>query len=102
MGEDLSRAGIGGPTHPTGRRDLLAGPVQPPRSGTGGANRPSPRTPLENQDRGRCFAMSTVQQAPWGLLRAVGGRKVFGNPGSTEMPYTLRTPSARSNPQVAC
>jgi benzoylformate decarboxylase len=31
--------------------------------------------------------MPTVHQATWGLLRALGVRKVFGNPGSTEMPF---------------
>jgi hypothetical protein len=31
--------------------------------------------------------MSTVRQATWDLLRALGVRKVFGNPGSTELPF---------------
>jgi benzoylformate decarboxylase len=36
--------------------------------------------------------MPTVHQATWGLLRALGVRKVFGNPGSTEMPYLADFP----------
>jgi benzoylformate decarboxylase len=36
--------------------------------------------------------MLTVHQATWGLLRALGVRKVFGNPGSTEMPFLADFP----------
>ena len=36
--------------------------------------------------------MPTVHQATWGLLRALGVRKVFGNPGSTEMPFLADFP----------
>jgi len=36
--------------------------------------------------------MPTVNQATWGLLRALGVRKVFGNPGSTEMPFLADFP----------
>src|SRR5258707_8778071 len=36
--------------------------------------------------------MPTVHQATWGLLRALGLRKVFGNPGSTEMPFLADFP----------
>jgi benzoylformate decarboxylase len=36
--------------------------------------------------------MSTVHQAAWGLLRALGVRTVFGNPGSTEMPFLADFP----------
>lgn len=36
--------------------------------------------------------MPTVHQASWGLLRALGVRKVFGNPGSTEMPFLADFP----------
>src|SRR5438445_7977179 len=32
-------------------------------------------------------AAPTVKQATFGLLRALGIRKVFGNPGSTELPF---------------
>jgi benzoylformate decarboxylase len=32
-------------------------------------------------------ASTTVKQATFGLLRAFGIRKVFGNPGSTELPF---------------
>ena len=38
---------------------------------------------------GHCDVVSplTVKQATFGLLRAFGIRKVFGNPGSTELPF---------------
>ena len=36
--------------------------------------------------------MPTVHQATWELLRALGVRKVFGNPGSTEMPFLANFP----------
>ena len=36
--------------------------------------------------------MSTVHQATWELLRALGVRKVFGNPGSTELPFLADFP----------
>src|SRR5258708_12794101 len=36
--------------------------------------------------------MPTVHQATWGLIRALGVRKVFGNPGSTEMPFLADFP----------
>jgi benzoylformate decarboxylase len=36
--------------------------------------------------------MPTVHQATWELLRALGVRKVFGNPGSTEMPFLADFP----------
>ena len=36
--------------------------------------------------------MPTVHQATWQLLRALGVRKVFGNPGSTEMPFLADFP----------
>src|SRR5258707_7596763 len=36
--------------------------------------------------------MTTVHQATWGLVRALGVRKVFGNPGSTEMPFLADFP----------
>ena len=32
----------------------------------------------------------TVKQATFDLLRAFGIRKVFGNPGSTELPFLKR------------
>jgi benzoylformate decarboxylase len=35
----------------------------------------------------------TVKQATFGLLRAFGIRKVFGNPGSTELPFLSDWPS---------
>jgi benzoylformate decarboxylase len=35
----------------------------------------------------RSNASLTVKQATFGLLRAFGVRKVFGNPGSTELPF---------------
>jgi len=37
--------------------------------------------------------MPTVHQATWELLRALGVRKVFGNPGSTEMPFLADFPA---------
>jgi thiamine pyrophosphate-dependent acetolactate synthase large subunit-like protein len=36
--------------------------------------------------------MPTVHQATWELLRALDVRKVFGNPGSTEMPFLADFP----------
>ncbi|MDT5237453.1 MAG: benzoylformate decarboxylase [Mycobacterium sp.] len=36
--------------------------------------------------------MPTVHQDTWELLRALGVRKVFGNPGSTEMPFLAHFP----------
>ena len=36
--------------------------------------------------------MPTVHQATWQLLRGLGVRKVFGNPGSTEMPFLADFP----------
>jgi benzoylformate decarboxylase len=36
--------------------------------------------------------MPTVHQATWELLSALGLRKVFGNPGSTEMPFLADFP----------
>jgi benzoylformate decarboxylase len=36
--------------------------------------------------------MSTIHQATWELLRALGVRKVFGNPGSTELPFLADFP----------
>jgi benzoylformate decarboxylase len=36
--------------------------------------------------------MTTVHEATWELLRAVGVRTVFGNPGSTEMPFLADFP----------
>jgi benzoylformate decarboxylase len=38
--------------------------------------------------------MSTVHRATWQLLRALGVRTVFGNPGSTEMPFLADFPHA--------
>jgi benzoylformate decarboxylase len=38
-------------------------------------------------------ASLTVKQATFGLLRAFGIRKVFGNPGSTELPFLSDWPS---------
>ncbi|MFI9387216.1 benzoylformate decarboxylase [Kutzneria sp. NPDC052558] len=37
--------------------------------------------------------MPTVHDATWTLLRRLGVRKVFGNPGSTEMPFLKDFPS---------
>jgi phenylpyruvate tautomerase PptA (4-oxalocrotonate tautomerase family) len=37
--------------------------------------------------------MPTVHRATWQLLRALGVRTVFGNPGSTEMPFLADFPS---------
>ena len=34
--------------------------------------------------------MATVHEAAWQLIRALGVHKVFGNPGSTEMPFLMR------------
>ena len=36
--------------------------------------------------------MPTVHQATWGLIRALGVHKVFGNPGSTAMPFLADFP----------
>jgi len=36
--------------------------------------------------------MPTVHQATWEMLHALGVRKVFGNPGSTEMPFLADFP----------
>jgi benzoylformate decarboxylase len=36
--------------------------------------------------------MPTVHRATWQLLRALGVRTVFGNPGSTEMPFLADFP----------
>jgi benzoylformate decarboxylase len=36
--------------------------------------------------------MPTVRHTTWELLRALGVRKVFGNPGSTEMPFLADFP----------
>jgi benzoylformate decarboxylase len=36
--------------------------------------------------------MPTIHEATWGLLRALGVRTVFGNPGSTEMPFLADFP----------
>jgi benzoylformate decarboxylase len=36
--------------------------------------------------------MSTIHQATWELLRALRVRKVFGNPGSTELPFLADFP----------
>ena len=37
-------------------------------------------------------AITTVKQATFGLLRAFGIRRVFGNPGSTELPFLSEWP----------
>jgi benzoylformate decarboxylase len=37
-------------------------------------------------------AVPSVHQATWELLRALGVRTVFGNPGSTEMPFLAGFP----------
>jgi benzoylformate decarboxylase len=37
--------------------------------------------------------MPTVHHATWNLLRALGVRTVFGNPGSTEMPFLADFPT---------
>ncbi|MDT5058064.1 MAG: benzoylformate decarboxylase [Mycobacterium sp.] len=36
--------------------------------------------------------MATVHEATWQLIRALGVHKVFGNPGSTEMPFLADFP----------
>ena len=36
--------------------------------------------------------MPTVHQATWQLIRALGVHTVFGNPGSTEIPFLADFP----------
>jgi benzoylformate decarboxylase len=37
--------------------------------------------------------MSTVHEVTWSMLRSLGVTKVFGNPGSTEMPFLANFPA---------
>jgi benzoylformate decarboxylase len=45
-------------------------------------DRPVPRKTSDNRS-----STTTVKQATFGLLRAFGIKRVFGNPGSTELPF---------------
>jgi benzoylformate decarboxylase len=44
-------------------------------------------------ERGGCEAVSTVREVTYGVLRDLGLTRIFGNPGSSELPFLKDMPS---------
>ena len=79
--------------HPVRTRGRRGVPGQPPgaRPDPGVAAHPS-SAPRSRSQPVRCAPMTTVREATFEMLRARGMTTVFGNPGSTELPFLADFP----------
>src|SRR3954447_5059134 len=81
----FSRAGLTSQSNPS-RRGLL--PSLPKSDGGTQENPDGSRRPMSSRKPTKIANTSTtVKDATFGLLRAFGIKKIFGNPGSTELPF---------------